>query len=368
MAKKKVEAIIKLQVAAGKANPSPPIGPALGQHGVNIMGFCKEFNAKTQGMEPGAPVPVEISVYADRSFTFEMKTPPASYLIKKALNVKSGSSTPSKNWIGTITREQLEDIAKVKDPDLTAADLDAAVRIIAGVDPRKSDQVVRGASVLPNGTGKTVRVAVFAKGPAADAAKEAGADVVGMEDLAEEVKKGNMDFDVVVASPDSMRVVGQLGQILGPKGLMPNPKVGTVTMDVAKAVRDAKAGQVRYRVDKAGIVHTTIDMSVMDVCELVSMMEEKFGVSAAAVAVAVAGPAAAEAVEEKTDFDVVLTDAGSNKIAAIKAVRAATGLGLKEAKAAVEGTPFTVKEGASKDEAEALKAQLEESGAVVELK
>ncbi|MGQ4001976.1 50S ribosomal protein L11 [Francisellaceae bacterium CB300] len=132
MAKKKVEAIIKLQVAAGKANPSPPIGPALGQHGVNIMGFCKEFNAKTQGMEPGMPVPVEISVYSDRSFTFEMKTPPASYLIKKAINVKSGSTKPSKDWIGTITREQLEEIAKIKDPDLTAADIDAAVRIIAG--------------------------------------------------------------------------------------------------------------------------------------------------------------------------------------------------------------------------------------------
>ena len=132
MAKKKIEAIIKLQVAAGKANPSPPIGPALGQHGVNIMGFCKEFNAKTQGMEPGMPIPVEISVYSDRSFTFEMKTPPASYLIKKAIKVKSGSSNPSKDFIGTITREQLEAIAKVKDPDLTAADIDAAVRIIAG--------------------------------------------------------------------------------------------------------------------------------------------------------------------------------------------------------------------------------------------
>ena len=132
------------------------------------------------------------------------------------------------------------------------------VSVALGVDPRKSDQVVRGASVLPNGTGKSVKVAVFAKGPAADAAKEAGAEIVGMEDLADDIKKGNMDFDVVIASPDAMRVVGQLGQILGPKGLMPNPKVGTVTMDVAKAVTDAKAGQVRYRVDKAGIIHTTI--------------------------------------------------------------------------------------------------------------
>ncbi|SFC47105.1 LSU ribosomal protein L1P [Marinospirillum celere] len=127
-----------------------------------------------------------------------------------------------------------------------------------GVDPRKSDQVVRGATVLPNGTGKDVRVAVFAQGAAADAAKEAGADLVGMEDLAEQVKKGVMDFDVVVAAPDAMRVVGQLGQILGPRGLMPNPKVGTVTPDVATAVKNAKAGQVRFRTDKNGIVHAGI--------------------------------------------------------------------------------------------------------------
>jgi large subunit ribosomal protein L1 len=132
------------------------------------------------------------------------------------------------------------------------------VCINLGVDPRKSDQIVRGATVLPNGTGKSVRVAVFAQGENAEAAKEAGADVVGFEDLAEEVKKGQMDFDVVIASPDAMRVVGQLGQILGPRGLMPNPKVGTVTPDVAAAVKNAKAGQVRYRTDKAGIVHCGI--------------------------------------------------------------------------------------------------------------
>jgi len=132
------------------------------------------------------------------------------------------------------------------------------VSVNLGVDPRKSDQVVRGSTVLPNGTGKTVRVAVFAQGANADAAREAGADVVGFEDLAESVKGGNLDFDVVIASPDAMRVVGQLGQILGPRGLMPNPKVGTVATDVAAAVRNAKAGQVRYRTDKAGIVHCTI--------------------------------------------------------------------------------------------------------------
>jgi large subunit ribosomal protein L1 len=132
------------------------------------------------------------------------------------------------------------------------------VAINLGIDPAKSDQQVRGSTVMPHGTGKTVRVAVFTQGKNADAAREAGADIVGFEDLAEKVKAGQMDFDVVIASPDAMRVVGQLGQILGPRGLMPNPKVGTVTPDVAGAVRNAKAGQVRYRCDKAGIVHCSI--------------------------------------------------------------------------------------------------------------
>lgn len=134
--------------------------------------------------------------------------------------------------------------------------IDIAVNL--GVDPRKSDQVVRGATNLPAGTGKTKRVAVFAQGAAAEAAREAGADIVGFEDLAEQIKAGNMDFDVVIAAPDAMRVVGQLGTILGPRGLMPNPKVGTVTPNVAEAVTNAKAGQAQYRVDKAGIIHTTI--------------------------------------------------------------------------------------------------------------
>jgi large subunit ribosomal protein L1 len=134
--------------------------------------------------------------------------------------------------------------------------VDVAVNL--GVDPRKSDQVVRSATVLPHGTGKTVRVAVFTQGANADAAKEAGADVVGMDELADEMKKGDLNYDVVIASPDAMRVVGQLGQILGPRGLMPNPKVGTVTPDVAGAVKNAKAGQVRYRTDKAGIIHCSI--------------------------------------------------------------------------------------------------------------
>ncbi|WP_353572162.1 50S ribosomal protein L1 [Candidatus Albibeggiatoa sp. nov. BB20] len=132
------------------------------------------------------------------------------------------------------------------------------VSVNLGVDPRKSDQVVRGSTVLPNGTGKTVRVAVFTQGANVEKAKAAGADIVGLEDLAEQVKAGNLNFDVVIASPDCMRVVGQLGQILGPRGLMPNPKVGTVSPNVEEAVRNAKAGQVRYRTDKAGIIHCSI--------------------------------------------------------------------------------------------------------------
>jgi large subunit ribosomal protein L1 len=140
--------------------------------------------------------------------------------------------------------------------------IDVAVQL--GVDPKKSDQVVRGAVVLPNGTGKTKRVAVFAQGAKAEEAKAAGADVVGFEDLAAQIKAGQIDFDVVIAAPDAMRVVGTLGQILGPRGLMPNPKVGTVTPDVATAVRNAKAGQVQFRVDKAGIVHTTIGRRSFD--------------------------------------------------------------------------------------------------------
>jgi large subunit ribosomal protein L1 len=134
--------------------------------------------------------------------------------------------------------------------------VDVAIRL--GVDPRKSDQNVRGSTVLPNGTGKTVRVAVFAQSDNADKAREAGADVVGMDDLHDQIKEGDLNFDVVIATPDAMRVVGKLGQVLGPRGLMPNPKVGTVTTDVETAVKNAKAGQVRYRTDKAGIIHTTI--------------------------------------------------------------------------------------------------------------
>ncbi len=147
------------------------------------------------------------------------------------------------------------------------------VSVNLGVDPRKSDQVVRSSSVLPHGTGKTVRVAVFTSGANAEAAKKAGADVVGMEDLAEKIKGGDLNYDVVIASPDAMRVVGALGQILGPRGLMPNPKVGTVTPDVAQAVSNAKSGQVRYRTDKAGIIHCSIGKVDFEVSALKENLE-----------------------------------------------------------------------------------------------
>ncbi len=174
-----------------------------------------------------------------------------------AEKIEMGKQYPVDEALGLLS-----ELSKVKFKE----SVDVSVNL--GVDPRKSDQVVRSSTVLPHGTGKTVRVAVFTQGASADAAREAGADVVGMDDLADEVKKGNMDFDVVVASPDAMRVVGQLGQILGPRGLMPNPKVGTVTPDVAAAVKNAKAGQIRYRTDKGGIIHCSIGKADFKVDQL----------------------------------------------------------------------------------------------------
>jgi len=161
-------------------------------------------------------------------------------------------------------------LALVKECATAKFDESIDVSVQLGIDAKKSDQVVRGAVVMPSGTGKTKRVAVFAQGVKAEEAKAAGADIVGMDDLAAEIKAGKMDFDVVIASPDTMRVVGTLGQILGPRGLMPNPKVGTVTPDVAQAVRNAKAGQVQFRVDKAGIVHATIGRRSFDSEKLVA--------------------------------------------------------------------------------------------------
>jgi len=161
-----------------------------------------------------------------------------------------------------------EALSLIKDTATAKFDESIDVAVQLGIDPKKSDQLVRGSVVLPEGTGKSVRVAVFAQGEKAEAAKAAGADIVGLEDLAESIKGGQIDFDVVIASPDTMRVVGALGQVLGPRGLMPNPKVGTVTPDVATAVKNAKAGQVQYRTDKAGIIHSTIGRASFEVEKL----------------------------------------------------------------------------------------------------
>ncbi|MCW8962605.1 MAG: 50S ribosomal protein L1 [Gammaproteobacteria bacterium] len=189
----------------------------------------------------------------------------------------AGKSKRIKAWEGKIDADKqyaaddalglVKECASAKFPE----SVDVSIKL--GIDPRKSDQVVRGSSVLPHGTGRDVRVAVFAQGEAAEAAKAAGADAVGMEDLAEAMQKGDMDYGVVIAAPDAMRVVGQLGRVLGPRGLMPNPKVGTVTPDVATAVNNAKGGQVRFRADKAGIVHCTIGKATFDATALRENLE-----------------------------------------------------------------------------------------------
>ena len=318
---KKVTGYIKLQVPAGAANPSPPIGPALGQRGLNIMEFCKAFNAKTQDQEKSMPIPVTITVFSDKSFTFEMKTAPASFFLKKAAKLSSPAPRrPGITSAGSVTRAQVRAIAEAKMKDLNANDIEnamlhdrrlrpldghhgegltpwpspsvikkategldrdksytveEAVKLVKaratakfdetielslnlGVDPRHADQMVRGVVSLPSGTGRSLRVAVFAKGAKADEAKKAGADLVGAEDLAEQVNKGVIDFDRCIATPDMMGIVGRLGKVLGPRNLMPNPKVGTVTMDVTQAIKDAKGGAVEFRVEKAGIVQAGV--------------------------------------------------------------------------------------------------------------
>ncbi|MFK8027531.1 MAG: 50S ribosomal protein L1 [Gammaproteobacteria bacterium] len=194
-------------------------------------------------------------------------------MAKAGKNIKAAREkvNPEQAYAPTDAMQLVKDNARAK----FVESIDVAVNL--GIDPKKSDQVVRGSTVLPNGTGKTVRVAVFAQGDQAKAAEAAGADIVGFDDLADSVKKGEMDFDVVIATPDAMRVVGQLGQILGPRGLMPNPKVGTVTPNVEDAVKNAKSGQVRYRADKTGIVHCSIGKVDFDAQKLVENLEALIG-------------------------------------------------------------------------------------------
>ena len=314
---KKQTGFVKLQVVAGRANPAPPVGTALGPHGINIMAFCKEFNARTQSQD-GTILPVEVTIFSDKSFTFITKTPPAAVLLKKEAGIEKGSGGPEpeqgrqgdaradpedrrdqaprsqhrqhrvrdgddrrrgpldgrrggglmrthgkKYRKAAEGRELLKGYAPqqaidiVKGAAFAKFDETVEVAVRLGVDPRHADQVVRGTVVLPAGTGKKVRVAVIAVGEKAREAEAAGADFVGAE-LLPKIKEGWMDFDVLIATPDQMGQVGQLGRVLGPRGLMPNPKAGTVTMDVARAVREVKAGKIEFRVDKSGNVHAPI--------------------------------------------------------------------------------------------------------------
>src|SRR5439155_903119 len=239
---KKVLTMIKLQIPGGQANPAPPVGPALGQHGVNIMEFCKAFNAQTSDQN-GRIIPVEITVYEDRSFDFITKTPPAAVLIKEALRLEKGSGEPNREKVGRLTRDQVRQI-----------DETVEVHFNLGLNVRHAEQQLRGTLMLPHGTGRESKVAVFAEGDKAREAQEAGADVVGTADLAKQIEEGFDDFDVAIATPDQMSVVGQPGRILGPRGKMPNPKTGTVTMDVAKAVQEAKAGKLEFRTDRGANV------------------------------------------------------------------------------------------------------------------
>ena len=294
---KKIEGYLKLNIPAGGANPSPPVGPALGQRGVNIMEFCKAFNAATESLEKNMPIPVVITVYQDKSFTFTTKTAPVSYFLKKAAGLPKGGQTPGREVAGKVTEAQVREIrlwrakmAKLgkrqtaineavdRERNYSVAEAAALVKANAkakfdetieisvnlGVDPRHADQMVRGAVAMPNGTGKSVRVAVFARDAKADEAKAAGAEFVGAEELAEAIQNGEQGFDRVIASPDMMGVVGRLGKVLGPRGLMPNPKLGTVTPDVGAAVTAAKAGEVQFRVEKAGVVHAGIGKASFD--------------------------------------------------------------------------------------------------------
>ena len=347
---KKIRIVLTLQLPAGKATPAPPVGTALGPHGINIVEFTKSYNEKTAD-KAGQIIPAQITIFEDRSFTFILKTPPAADLLRKAAGDREGlrdgrSARPSAG----SSRDQVRQIAEIKMADLNANDIEAAMQQIEGtarshghrgrrlatsadhargstpaatvrptgggrhagrrkerdmahgkkyleaaklvdreriytpaeaaalakettfvtfdatveahlrlgVDPRHADQMVRGTVVLPHGTGKVVRVAVFAQGDKAQEALRAGADEVGGEDLVKKIEAGWLEFDVALATPDSMGMVGKLGKILGRRGLMPNPKAGTITFDLDRAIREVKGGRVEFKVDKAGIIHAAV--------------------------------------------------------------------------------------------------------------
>ncbi len=219
---KEVAGLIKLQIKGGAANPSPPVGPALGSKGINIMEFCKQFNARTQD-KAGKILPVIITYYADKSFDFVIKTPPVAIQLLEVAKVKSGSAEPNRKKVAELTWEQIRTIAQDKMVDLNCFTVDAAMRMVAG-------------------TARSMGIAVKGEFPVNN----------------EKIKGGWTDIDVIITMPSIMGKIGALGRVLGPRGLMPNPKSGTVTMDVAKAVKEVKQGKIDFKVDKSGIVHTSI--------------------------------------------------------------------------------------------------------------
>ena len=335
---KEVAGLIKLQIKGGAANPSPPVGPALGSKGINIMDFCKAFNARTQD-RAGKVLPVIITYYTDKSYDFVVKTPPVAVQLMEAAKIKGGSAEPNRKKVAEITWDQVRTIAQEKMPDLNCFTVESAMTLVAGtarsmgitvkgefpgmskltknqklvadkieagkaytlkeaaslvkeitttkfdasvdidvrlgVDPRKANQMVRGVVSLPNGTGKVTRVLCLCTPDAEAAAKEAGADYVGLDEYIEKIKGGWTDIDVIITMPSIMGKIGALGRILGPRGLMPNPKSGTVTMDVAKAVREVKQGKIDFKVDKTGIVHTSIG-KVSFTAEMIAQNAKEF--------------------------------------------------------------------------------------------
>ena len=325
---KEISGIIKLQIRGGAANPAPPVGPALGAKGVNIMEFCKQFNARTQEKQ-GKIVPVVITVYADKSFEFIIKTAPAASQLLEAAKKKSGSGEPNREKIATVTWDQIKAIAEDKMADLNAFKIESAMSMVAGtarsmgirvkgsmpkklkylkqmskisknrkevlsnvdlnklytleeasslvkdlskvnfdesidlavrlgVDPKQANQMVRGVASLPHGTGKDLKVLALVTADKEDEAKKAGADYVGLDEYIDKIKGGWTDVDVIITMPAVMGKLGALGKVLGPRGLMPNPKSGTVTMDIGKAVGDVKKGKIDFKVDKTGIIHAAI--------------------------------------------------------------------------------------------------------------
>src|SRR5436190_310239 len=253
---KEVTGFVKLQVKGGQANPAPPIGPALGSKGINIMEFCKQFNARTQD-RMGKTLPVLITVYTDKSFDFIIKTPPAAVQLMEAAKIqkrKTVETRVDKNKAYSLK----EASSLVKQVNTTKFDASVDLHIRLGVDPKKADQAIRGTVTLPHGTGKTKKVLVLCTPDKEADAKAAGADFVGLDEFIQKIEGGWVDVDVVIATPSVMPKIGKLGKVLGPRNLMPNPKTGTVTNDVAAAVNEVKGGKIAFKVDKAGIIHASI--------------------------------------------------------------------------------------------------------------